>query len=77
MREILDYMFDFVKRGMNFNGLFSFINVIDLWGKDMGIYIDVNGVCWVLGILFIIMYLGGSGFFYSMSSFIFSVNSGS
>lgn len=32
MREISDHMLDFVKRGMNLNGLPSSTNVIDLRG---------------------------------------------
>ncbi|SPX35353.1 Uncharacterised protein [Escherichia coli] len=68
MREISDHMLDFVKRGMNLNGLPSSTNVIDLRGKDMGTYIDANGACWAPGTPSIIMYPGGSGPSYSMSS---------
>jgi hypothetical protein len=46
MREISDHMLDFVKGGMNLNGLPGSTNVIDLRGKDMGTYIDANGACW-------------------------------
>lgn len=49
MREISDHMLDFVKGGMNLNGLPSSTNVIDLRGKDMGTYIDANGACWAPG----------------------------
>ncbi|MHC9006838.1 hypothetical protein ACYX33_04325 [Escherichia coli] len=69
MREISDHMLDFVKGGMNLNGLPSSTNVIDLRGKDMGTYIDANGACWAPGTPSIIMYPGGSGPSYSMSSF--------
>lgn len=55
MREISDHMLDFVKRGMNLNGLPSSTNVIDLRGKDMGTYIDANGACWAPGTPSIIM----------------------
>ncbi|HHE2836396.1 TPA: hypothetical protein ACO4ER_004467, partial [Escherichia coli] len=59
------------------NGLPSSTNVIDLRGKDMGTYIDANGACWAPGTPSIIMYPGGSGPSYSMSSSTSSANSGS
>ncbi|EGE2833602.1 hypothetical protein ACTULT_004675, partial [Escherichia coli] len=55
----------------------SSTNVIDLRGKDMGTYIDANGACWAPGTPSIIMYPGGSGPSYSMSSSTSSANSGS
>lgn len=58
MREISDHMLDFVKGGMNLNGLPGSTNVIDLRGKDMGTYIDANGACWAPGTPSIIMYPG-------------------
>ncbi len=72
MREISDNMLDSVKGGMNLNGLPASTNV-----KDMGTYIDANGACWAPDTPSIIMYPGGSGPSYSMSSSTSSANSGS
>jgi len=56
MREITDNMLNFVKGGLNLDGLPDSANVIDQRGTNMGTYIDANGACWIPGTPSSVMY---------------------
>lgn len=60
MRIINESELHLVSGGLNLEGEAMSNNVVDLRGKDMGSYIDANGMCWRPGTSSDVMYPQGA-----------------